>query len=258
MTHRGNAVETGSLLLKFIQMKPSVRLSWPAAGAVAVALGVAADPEPLAAADTSYVVIVNPANPASAGNSGWLSDVFRKKKVRWENGTAAEPVDLSGEPDVRDAFSADIHGKTTANIRSYWNQEVFSGRATPPLELASSSAVVDYVKTHAGAIGYVSPRAALDGVKALSVIVAPRVVQRVEPAYPVAAMTHRVSGDVVLAVEVSETGSVTKVTPVKEVGMGLTGEAVKAVRKWKFVPGKRDGVAISQEIQVTVSFVLPQ
>lgn len=238
-------------------MRSGVRRSWQAVAAVAVALGVAAEPELAAAGSTSYVVIVNPANSASTGISGWISDVFRKKKVRWENGTGIEPVDLSGEPDVREAFSTEIHGKTTANIRSYWNQEVFSGRSTPPLELESSSAVVGYVRTHAGAIGYVSPRAAVDGVKVLSVVVAPRVVQRVEPLYPAAAMTHRISGDVVLDVEVLETGSVGNVRPVKELGMGLTGEAVKAVRKWKFAPGKRDGEPTAQNIQITVSFVLP-
>jgi TonB family protein len=233
------------------------RLMLPIVVAVG-ALGSLLAPELAAQAPAGYVVIVNPANPSGIVGGAWVSELFLKKKLRWESGEPVEPVDLSGEPEVRDAFSTDIHGKATANIRSYWNQEVFSGRSTPPLELATSAAVVDYVRNHAGAIGYVAAKTALDGVKQISVLVPPRVVQRVEPRYPAAAMSARRSGDVILNVEVTKTGAIGKITPVRDLGFGLTQEAMRTVRMWRFEPGKRDGTPTSQEIQVTVTFSPPR
>jgi TonB family protein len=225
---------------------------------VAAALGLPSAPDLAAQPAEQYVVIVNPANPSGGLGSALVSELFLKKKVRWESGETVEPIDLSGEPEVRDAFSRDMHGKTTANIRSYWNQVVFSGRATPPLELATSGAVVEYVRSHQWAIGYVSPRAPLDGVKQINITILPSVVQRVEPRYPPAALAARKSGDVVLSVEVTKTGSAGKITPLRELGFGLTAEAIRAVRMWKFEPGKRDGLPVTQEIQVTVTFAPPQ
>jgi TonB family protein len=239
-------------------MRPERAAGRLAAFVLVSALAVVLAAEVSGQGPSPYTVIVNPANPVAVGSATWVSEFFLKKKVKWDSGEPVEPVDLSGEPGVRDAFSTDIHAKTSANVRSYWNQEVFSGRATPPLELPSSAAVVDYVRSHPNAIGYVAATTSLDGVKQLSILVPPRVVSRVEPRYPATALAARRSGDVVLNVEVTKTGTVGKVTALKELGFGLTAEAVKAVRLWKFEAGKRDGVPAAQEIQITVTFAPPQ
>ena len=201
-----------------------------------------------------YRVIVHPDNPASALSNPQLSDIFLKKQKTWENGTAIEPVDLSGEPEIREAFSKEVHGRSTVNVRSFWNQEVFSGRAVPPLELPSSSAVAQYVASHPGAIGYISPAAAVEGVKILGGITPPKLISRIEPNYTAMARAARASGDVVLSVEVDETGRVGRVKPLKELGYGLTNEAIAAVKKWRFQPATRDGKPVAQEMVITVRF----
>jgi TonB family protein len=205
-------------------------------------------------AQSTYKVIVHPDNPVSALSNSQLSEIFLKKAKTWDDSTPIEPVDLSGEPDVRDAFSRDVHGRPMANVRSFWNQEVFSGRGVPPLELASSAAVVEYVAAHRGAIGYVSPQAVTEGVKVLGGISPPKVLSRVEPNYTSAARAARVSGDVVLSVEVDVNGRVTSARPIKELGAGLTSEAIAAVKKWKFSPATRDGKPVSQEVVLTFHF----
>ncbi len=226
------------------------RRRWLAAGVLAV-LVVAASP---AAAQTSYRVVVHPDNPVSALSNVQLSDIFLKKNKAWPSGTTIEPVDLSGESEVRDKFSKDVLGRTIANVKSFWNQEVFSGRNVPPLELASSAAVVEYVASHPAAIGYVSAQAGTEGVKILGGIVPPRVISRIEPVYTSGARTARVSGDVILSVEVDASGNVGRVKAVKEMGFGLTNEAISAVRKWKFQPATRDGRPVAQEMVITVHF----
>jgi TonB family protein len=207
-----------------------------------------------AQAQPAFRVIVHPDNPVSALSNAQISDIFLKKLKLWENGTTIEPVDLSGEPGVREAFSKDVHGRSTDNVRSFWNQEVFSGRAVPPLELPSSSAVVEYVASHPSAIGYISGQTGTEGVKILGGIVPPKLISRVEPNYTGPARTAHVSGDVVLTVEVDVTGSVGRIRTIKELGFGLTNEAIAAVKRWKFQPAMRDGKPVTQEVMVTIRF----
>jgi hypothetical protein len=52
---------------------------------------------------------------------------------------------------------------------AYWQQQIFSGRGVPPLELSTETAVVEYVRAHPGAVGYVSAGADIRGLKVVEV-----------------------------------------------------------------------------------------
>jgi ABC-type phosphate transport system substrate-binding protein len=118
----------------------------------------------VAAAD--FKVVVNSANAVASIAPQTLERLFLKKDTRWESGDAVEPVDQSSKASVRVAFSAQVHRKDVGSIKSYWQQQVFSGRGTPPPELSSDAEVLAYVRSHAGAVGYVSSAATVaDGVK---------------------------------------------------------------------------------------------
>jgi hypothetical protein len=54
-------------------------------------------------------------------------------------------------------------------VKNYWQQRIFSGRDLPPPELDSDEAVVSYVLSHRGALGYVSGAAKLDKAKPVAV-----------------------------------------------------------------------------------------
>jgi hypothetical protein len=41
-------------------------------------------------------------------------------------------------------------------IAEFWRQQIFSGRNVPPVEKASDSEVLEFVRSNPGAIGYVS------------------------------------------------------------------------------------------------------
>ena len=45
--------------------------------------------------------------------------------------------------------------KTPAQLKSYWNQQIFSGKGVPPPEADSPAAAVAYVLANPGAIAYV-------------------------------------------------------------------------------------------------------
>lgn len=114
-----------------------------------------------------FKVIVNSANPVSSLTQKQVSDYFLKKKTKWSDGTTVKPVDLSSKSSVRKSFSQKIHKKSTGQVRAYWQQLVFSGKASPPNEMKDDNAVISYIKTHKGAIGYISAGTKAEGVKKL-------------------------------------------------------------------------------------------
>lgn len=117
----------------------------------------------------SFKVIVNQSNTVNSLTAKEVSDYFLKKETKWANGNAIVPIDLSANSSIREDFSSNIHGKSVSAIKSYWQQYVFAGKGTPPLEKNSDVDIVDFVKRNAGAIGYVSASADVSGVKVITV-----------------------------------------------------------------------------------------
>ena len=125
---------------------------------------------PSAAAQEGYRVVVNKDNPIDSITKQQLSHLLLKKRTRWDhNNTSADPVDLDSSSPVRETFSKDVHGRSVSSIKNYWQRQIFSGRGVPPPEVTSDAAVVAYVSSRPGAIGYVSARAQLNDVKVLTV-----------------------------------------------------------------------------------------
>ena len=116
-----------------------------------------------------YVLIVHRDNPVTAVDRHFVADAFLKKTTRWSNDVVIRPVDAAASSDVRRKFSKDVLQRSVAAVRTYWQQIVFSGRGIPPPELAGDAEIVSYVSRNAGAVGYVSAAAALDGVKVIRV-----------------------------------------------------------------------------------------
>ena len=136
-----------------------------------VAVGAAALPSEASAQAASFVIVVNASNPATNIPRADLAALFTKKTQEWEDGTTVFPVDLPPDDPVREAFTAAVHGKSPQAIRAYWQQQIFSGRQVPPPERGSDEQVLAYVRTTAGAVGYVRPTARLGaGVKVVGLI----------------------------------------------------------------------------------------
>jgi ABC-type phosphate transport system substrate-binding protein len=103
-----------------------------------------------------YIVVVNAANPISTLSKGTANDIFLKRSVRWDDGQAAAPVNLDRASAARDAFSRAVHGKSAAAVESFWQEQIFAGKETPPPTRASDADVLAFVRSKPGAIGYVS------------------------------------------------------------------------------------------------------
>jgi ABC-type phosphate transport system substrate-binding protein len=120
------------------------------------------------AAAPPYRVIVHPRNPLISAERAFVADAFLKKSTRWRHGEAIRPVDLEDSAPRR-TFSEEVLVRSVSAVRSYWQQQIFSGRGIPPPELDSDQAVIKFVLQNPGAIGYVSGHADLAGAKVLQV-----------------------------------------------------------------------------------------
>jgi hypothetical protein len=117
----------------------------------------------------AYRVVVNPGNPLTSVDRRFLSQVLLRKTIAWPGGDTIRPVDLGPESAVRRRFTEEVHGRSVAAVKSYWQQVIFSGRGLPPPELASEEAVIRFVSRFPGGIGYVSGTADVRTVKLLVV-----------------------------------------------------------------------------------------
>lgn len=131
-----------------------------------VAVLLAAVSGPVLAGD-GFKIVAHPAHPSDRVSRAVLSGVFLKKSTRWPDGRAAAPAEPTDDA-LRERFAARIHGRKLAAVKAYWNQLVFSGREVPPPE-KPDEALVAWVRATPGAVAYVAPATATDGVKVLAV-----------------------------------------------------------------------------------------
>lgn len=117
----------------------------------------------------SYRVIVNSASGVSTLTAKDVSAYFLKIKTHWGSGAKIVPVDLAADAEARKKFSEDVHRRSVAAVNAYWQQQIFSGRSLPPLELKDDTAVIAFVKANPDAIGYVSSSANITEVKVVDV-----------------------------------------------------------------------------------------
>jgi ABC-type phosphate transport system substrate-binding protein len=107
-----------------------------------------------AAAQAEVVVIVSAKSTATTMTADEIAGIYLGKSK------SMKPVD-NATP-VRSQFYTKVAGKDEAQVKAIWSKLVFTGKATPPKELASNGDVVKAVSADPNAIGYVD-KTAVDG-----------------------------------------------------------------------------------------------
>jgi ABC-type phosphate transport system substrate-binding protein len=83
-----------------------------------------------------------------------LSLIYWRKKQYWQNGVRIRPANLHAEHPLRLYFSKVVLGSEPIEQNDYWNGLYFHG-TTPPYSVQSEEAILRYVASTKGAIGYV-------------------------------------------------------------------------------------------------------
>jgi len=84
----------------------------------------------------------------------------------------------------------------------------------------------------------------------------PQPISMPSPEYSDDGRKGHIQGTVELLIVVKADGTVDFQNVRKALGYGLDQKAIDAVRKWKFLPGKKDGIPVATLVSVTVNFSL--
>jgi ABC-type phosphate transport system substrate-binding protein len=110
-------------------------------------------------AHSEVVVVVSAKSAVSPMSKQEVSDLFLGKASAFSDGKQAVPLDQAEGAAARDEFHSKVTGKTGAQLKSFWSKQVFSGKGTPPKELAGNSDVKKLVADNPNMIGYLDKSA---------------------------------------------------------------------------------------------------
>ena len=116
-------------------------------------------------AQAEVVVVMSARSGVASLSKAQVSQIFLAKSAALPDGSRATPVDQTDGSAVRNDFYTRVAGKDAAQMRAYWSQLMFTGKAQRPKQLASDAAVVQAVAAHPGTIGYVNAAAVNGSVK---------------------------------------------------------------------------------------------
>lgn len=135
------------------------RLASAIAAACAACLAV-----PCLAQDIVIIVNKDNTNPV---DREFVIRVYTGAIRGWPDGSPVFALDQPEDSEARQLFATTVLGKSVANLRAIWSQNIFTGRGMPPKVTSPDSEMKHLVATNRNAIGYIKA-SQLDGtVKAI-------------------------------------------------------------------------------------------
>ena len=95
-----------------------------------------------------------------------LADIYMLKKTFWTDKTQVVPVNREALNTEREKFSEAVFNLSPQELAEHWNRLRFQGKL-PPLVQTSDEAVLGFVRSVPGAIGYINASQNPTGVKVL-------------------------------------------------------------------------------------------
>jgi len=118
-------------------------------------------------ASAGVTVIVSPDSNLEALSRSKIKAIFLGKVKKLPNGDIARPANQENKSSVFDAFNKKVLGKNSGKVLKYWAARVFSGKGTPPRVIKGDQAMIDFIRSEKGAIGYIDSASVSTKVKAV-------------------------------------------------------------------------------------------
>ena len=116
----------------------------------------------LARADIAVVVSAD--SPLRTVSQNELINIYMGRYRRLPSGDAALPVDVSP---LKERFYRALVNKDLAEINSYWARLIFSGQASPPVQMQGHEEMLQYIRRNPGALGFLDHTAVPDDVRGI-------------------------------------------------------------------------------------------
>lgn len=103
----------------------------------------------------SLTLIAHPDTPSTL-NAQQVKRIFTGKQRQFDDGSSVIPINQPEGSAARTQFDSSVLGRSTSQITAYWSKRVFTGKGQPPIVVVSDSAMLSYVQSTPGAVGYLS------------------------------------------------------------------------------------------------------
>lgn len=101
------------------------------------------------------LVIVNKDNPLNTLTKQQVTDLFMGRTPYFPSGEAVVKLDAPSASAIRKDFYYSLVRMSLPEINAYWARLMFSGRATPPMQVPQEQDIVKLVADNSNAIGYI-------------------------------------------------------------------------------------------------------
>ncbi len=112
-------------------------------------------------------VIVNPAN-ADALDEQAIKRIYLGKIKAFSNGENVTVLTLADDVPETEQFRQSALNKSNSQFKSYWSKLAFTGKGTPPTEVANNAEMINAVMSDASSIGFIDSSAVTSGVKVIA------------------------------------------------------------------------------------------
>ena len=119
-------------------------------------------------ASDDVLIVCNKSVPEDSLAKNDIRDIFLGKKSMWSDGSKVELVMLD-DANVTRVILKELVRKTTSQFRTYWKKKVFTGRGKAPRSFETTDALVEYIISTDGAIGYIPKSANNSQLKTITV-----------------------------------------------------------------------------------------
>ena len=99
-------------------------------------------------------VVVNPAN-ANAVSADDLNRLFLGRTGSFADGSKAMPLNLAEGQAGRNEFDSKVLNRSSAQLKAYWSKLVFTGKGTPPKEIATDEEMIKLVLSYVPEYKYI-------------------------------------------------------------------------------------------------------
>jgi len=99
-------------------------------------------------------VIVHPSNSQAIDQKA-INKLFLGKVKSFPDGSTALPINQPAGSEIRTGFDGTVLNKTSSQVKAYWSQLLFTGKANPPKEVASDAEMKQLIASNPSTIGYI-------------------------------------------------------------------------------------------------------
>ena len=134
---------------------------------LALAIVLAGYSMPIPAQDLA--VVANPVGAPDELNLQDLRSIFKAEKTWWQGNTKISIALLSTTSETAPIIAEKIFEMKLNDVKKYWMQIVFQGKANPPKYFSSSEELIEYVEETPGAIGILDATSVSDSARVIRV-----------------------------------------------------------------------------------------